>query len=161
MVYQRGHVLVRDEDVRDGGHDLSTPAGHDVNGVSPNRCKHHVHLADPEACISATQVQEKRRTPTPLVKRHMRLITKPTVPPTYAVVKPARVIEMGMKMSPPIHDARRRSSGTHTPLRCALARRTTRSERRPEIGAPTERVNRIGYLARPKRTYRSCRDHLG
>lgn len=81
----------------------------------------------------------------PLVKRHARLITRPTVPSTYAVTKPANVTEIGISTSPPSHTARRRSSGTHTPLRSFFARRTTMSDIRPEIGAPTGHVGRAGH----------------
>ena len=102
------------------------------------------------AHITPRDESGKRLTPTPLKKRQTRVITRPTFPSTYAVVKPARVTEIGIRTSPPSHTARRRSSGTHTPLRFSFACLTTRSERRPAIGAPTVHVSRIGHRAGPK-----------
>lgn len=76
----------------------------------------------------------------PFTNREITLSTMPSVPGMYSVMSPQTTVLAGARKAPR-SDARRRSSGTHTPLRFARHRTTITSESFPDSGAPTGRVD--------------------
>lgn len=76
-------------------------------------------------------------TPTPFMKKDAIFKTRPSGPGIKVVTKPQITSDIGTQKAAPNVAARRRSSGTHSPLRLLRHFTTMLSDRAPAIGEPT------------------------
>ena len=77
------------------------------------------------------------RTPIPFMNKTARVRTMPSFPRTNVVTRPKKSIDKGTRTPAPSNEARKRSSGTHTPARRFRHLTSTRSDILPAKGAPT------------------------
>ena len=105
--------------------------------------EHEVLPSDRGLLVRPPARPEKHRklTPIPSMNRQTKQRMRPGVPSTYVFATPNNATAGGVRHTAPTSAARRRSSATHFPARFLRHFLTMRSERRPAIGAPTDRVS--------------------
>lgn len=134
--------MINEKRVPMSRHQLSTLITHNIYVVCGYRGQHQIHLHSDQINLSLISSKETR-TPMPFIKKDTRFNVSPSGPGTKVVTRPHITSDTGIKTAAPIIAARKRSSGTHSPLRRLRHFTTTWSEKCPDIGAPTKQTGQI------------------